>query len=57
MTTRNTNVLVVEDDPQILNLERLILYQFYLMESYIGPPALSLSKGAAKHDVARSNWY
>jgi uncharacterized membrane protein len=33
------------------------LYQFYLMESYIGPPALSLSKGAAIHDVARSNWY
>jgi site-specific DNA recombinase len=27
------------------------------MESYIGPPALSLSKGAAIHDVARSNWY
>jgi hypothetical protein len=27
------------------------------MESYIGPPALSLSKGATIHDVARSNWY
>jgi hypothetical protein len=33
------------------------LYQFYLMEPCIGPPALSLSKGATIHDVARSNWY
>jgi magnesium transporter len=27
------------------------------MEPCIGPPALSLSKGATIHDVARSNWY
>jgi SAM-dependent methyltransferase len=36
---------------------RLSLYQFHLMESYIGLPALSLSKSTVIYGVARSNWY